>query len=56
MQVTINGVEVLDRPVTSKDVPASGLVCLDGEFPGITYRKVLVYELPALREKGERSK
>ena len=24
----------------------TGLVLIDGEFPGISYRKVLVYELP----------
>jgi hypothetical protein len=46
VQVTINGTPVLDTPATSKDVAPRGSVCLDGEFTGITYRKVLVYELP----------
>lgn len=46
VRVTINGVDVLDTPAVSKEVAPRGLICLDGEFTGITYRNVLVYELP----------
>jgi hypothetical protein len=45
VRVKINGVDVLESHLESKDVPARGLVCLDGEFTGISYRKVLLYEL-----------
>jgi hypothetical protein len=43
---SINGSDVLETIASAKSVPAAGLVCLDGEFSGISYRKVLVYELP----------
>ena len=46
IRATINGVEVLDTPATDPKVGPAGYVCLDGEFGGITYRKVLVYEIP----------
>jgi len=46
VQVIVNGVAVLDTPASLATVPPAGFVCLDGEFPGISYRKVLVYELP----------
>jgi hypothetical protein len=46
VRATINGVEVLDTPAADPNIGPSGYVCLDGEFGGITYRKVLVYELP----------
>ncbi|HEY2253791.1 MAG TPA: family 16 glycoside hydrolase [Planctomycetaceae bacterium] len=46
VQAVVNGVAVLDTPASLPTVPAAGFVCLDGEFPGISYRKVLVYEVP----------
>jgi hypothetical protein len=46
VRATVNGVEVLDTPATDSNIGPSGYVCLDGEFGGIAYRKVLVYELP----------
>jgi hypothetical protein len=46
IRATVNGVEVLDTPATDPNIGPQGCVCLDGEFGGITYRKVLVYELP----------
>ncbi len=46
VQASINGTAVLDTPASLKTIAPSGFVCLDGEFPGISYRKVLVYELP----------
>src|SRR5262249_16588717 len=46
VRATVNGVEVLDTPATDPNIGPQGYVCLDGEFGGITYRKVLVYELP----------
>lgn len=47
VQVAINGVPVLDTPATDTNIGPKGFVCLDGEVPGITYRRVLVYELPS---------
>jgi len=46
VQAVVNGVAVLDTPASLPTVAPSGFVCLDGEFSGISYRKVLVYELP----------
>ena len=46
VQVAINGKDVL-KATLDKDVPARGHVVLDGVAGGISYRKVLVYELPA---------
>ena len=46
VQVAINGKDVL-KATLKKDVPASGHVVLDGVAGGISYRKVLVFELPA---------
>lgn len=40
--VHINGQKVQDILATSRDVPKHGFVALDGEFGGITYRKVLL--------------
>ena len=48
VQVEINGKDVL-KAILKDEVPASGHVVLDGVAGGISYRKVLVYELP----KGE---
>ena len=45
VQVAINGKDVL-KATLKKGVPASGHVVLDGVAGGISYRKVLVYELP----------
>jgi len=47
VKATVNGGEVLDTPASDPNIPPQGYICLDGEFGGITYRKVLVYELPA---------
>lgn len=47
VKAAINGVDVLESIASGKSVPAEGLICLDGEFSGISYRKVLVYELLA---------
>ncbi len=50
--VTVNGEVVLkDQALegegeTKTGAVKTGLVLIDGEFPGISYRKVLVYELP----------
>lgn len=46
VKAAINGAEVLDTPVSDPNIGSEGYICLDGEFGGITYRKVLVYELP----------
>lgn len=55
VQVAINGMPVLDAPLpessTESKIGRKGYVCLDGEVPGITYRRVLLYELPAGNEK-----
>lgn len=45
VQASVNGVDVLDTPASLKTIASEGFICLDGEFPGITYRKVLVYEI-----------
>jgi hypothetical protein len=47
VKATVNGGEVLDTPVSDPNIPPVGYICLDGEFGGITYRKAVVYELPA---------
>ena len=49
VRATINSVEVLDTPVSDANIGSQGYICLDGEFGGITYRKVVVYELPGSR-------
>ena len=46
VQVAINGKDVLKATLGDK-VPATGHVVLDGVAGGISYRKVLVFELPA---------
>ena len=46
VQVAINGKDVL-KATLGEDVPTQGFVVLDGVAGGISYRKVLVYELPA---------
>lgn len=44
--VSINGTKVLETKATKDTVPDQGLVCLDGYAGGITYRKILLSELP----------
>jgi hypothetical protein len=44
--VTINGKHVLETDVTKETVPERGLISLDGIAGGITYRKILLSELP----------
>ncbi|NQV29240.1 MAG: DUF1080 domain-containing protein [Rhodopirellula sp.] len=44
--VIINGKKVLETTATKETVPARGLICLDGFAGGITYRKILLSELP----------
>ncbi|MFT5326976.1 MAG: hypothetical protein ACI8P0_004861 [Planctomycetaceae bacterium] len=44
--VTINDKKVLETQATKETVPDQGLVCLDGFAGGITYRKILLSELP----------
>ncbi len=46
LSVTINGREVLDTSASDENLPKRGHVALDGVAGGITYRKVLVSELP----------
>lgn len=46
MLVRINGRKVLETQLVSETVPDRGYVCLDGSAGGITYRKVLVTDLP----------
>jgi hypothetical protein len=43
---SINGKQILETVVTKETVPDSGLICLDGFAGGITYRKILLSELP----------
>jgi hypothetical protein len=44
--VRVNGRKVLETDAIKETVPESGLVCLDGFAGGITYRKILLSELP----------
>ena len=46
VNAAVNGIEVLDTPASLRNIAPLGFICLDGEFPGISYRKMLVYELP----------
>lgn len=46
MTVRINDRKVLETQLVSETVPDRGYVCLDGAAGGITYRKVLVTDLP----------
>jgi hypothetical protein len=53
-RVRINNVDVLDTTTADSGFPDSGYVCLEGETPGLTYRRVLLYELPgAATTKGD---
>jgi hypothetical protein len=44
--VSINGKKVLETEADKETVPARGLICLDGFAGGITYRKILLSDLP----------
>lgn len=44
--VEINGKKVLEARASKDTVPDRGLVCLDGVAGGITYRRILLSELP----------
>jgi hypothetical protein len=44
VKAVVNGVLVQEGPLASAEVQAPGYVLVDGEFPGMTYRKILVYE------------
>jgi hypothetical protein len=47
LSVKINGtVAQKDTPLEKVKLPVRGKVLVDGEFPGMTYRKVLCFELP----------
>jgi len=46
VQAEINGEPVLDTIARDNDIPLAGLLALDGEIGGITYRKILIVELP----------
>ncbi|MHC4879717.1 MAG: family 16 glycoside hydrolase [Planctomycetota bacterium] len=47
VEVTINGTQVLTASAQNDDLPNRGLIALDGVAGGITYRRVLISELPA---------
>jgi hypothetical protein len=44
--VSINGKKVLETEATKETVPDRGLICLDGFAGGITYRKIILSDLP----------
>lgn len=44
--VHVNGKKVVETTATKDTVPDRGLVCLDGVAGGITYRRILLSELP----------
>jgi hypothetical protein len=47
LSVKVNGTLVQkETPLEKVKIPTRGKVLIDGEFPGITYRKVLCFELP----------
>lgn len=46
--VTINGRDVLQTRAVSEKIPRKGYVALDGTLGGISYRRMLLYELPAV--------
>lgn len=46
LRVAVNGMEVLDTPLSDPNIGKEGYVCLDGVQPGIAYRRILLYELP----------
>lgn len=50
--LTINGKRILDTKATSKTIGGKGLVCLDGEVGGISYRRTLLIDLPGPKGKA----
>jgi hypothetical protein len=54
VRAKINNVDVLDAPLSDPKIPDTGYVCLEGETPGVTYRRVLVYELPGHFEPAQK--
>ncbi|MCC7418952.1 MAG: DUF1080 domain-containing protein [Planctomycetaceae bacterium] len=50
--LTINGKRILDTKATSKTIGGKGLVCLDGEVGGISYRRTLLLDLPGPKGKA----
>lgn len=50
--LTINGKRILDTKATSKTIGGKGLVCLDGEVGGISYRRSLLIDLPGPKGKS----
>jgi hypothetical protein len=42
----INGEPVLNAILNDPNIPQSGILCLDGEFRGISYRQVVIEPLP----------
>jgi hypothetical protein len=46
VQVTINGTKVLETTATDPEIPLRGYLALDGALGGITYRKILLVDLP----------
>lgn len=52
VQVTVNGELVLEGPLGDPNMADKGVICLDGEFGGIVYRNVVVYELEGVVESG----
>ena len=47
IRATINGADVLDATAGDSSIGPRGFVCLDGAVAGISYRRILLYELPA---------
>ena len=46
VQAAINGKQVLDVTARSEDVPLKGFIGLDGDLGGISYRKIILTDLP----------
>jgi hypothetical protein len=46
VKATINGTLALDTALADPNMPQAGYICLDGEQGGISYRRILLYELP----------
>jgi len=46
LQLILNGELTTEAVLNDPNIPPVGVLALDGEFGGITYRRVLAYELP----------
>ena len=46
LKLLLNGELTTEAILNDPNIPAAGILALDGEFGGITYRKILAYELP----------